>query len=108
MQGLLDKIAQEKDTGAAEVKQTFKASQLGVIAGCIITEGAIQRNNRVRLVRDGAVIWKGGISSLKRLKEDVREVKKGFECGILLDGYNEMKAGDIIQAYEIIYLTQEI
>lgn len=108
MQGMLDKIEEEKDTGAAEVKATFKASQLGVIAGCLVTEGTISRSNRVRVLRNGEIIWKGQIASLKRVKEDVKEVKKGFECGILLEGFNEVQPGDIIQAYEIIYLTQEI
>lgn len=108
MQGLLDKIEEERDTGTAEVKTTFKASQLGVIAGCLVTDGMISRNHRVRLMRDGEVIWKGQIASIKRIKEDVKEVKKGFECGILLEGYNDVKEGDVIQAYEIIYLSQEL
>ncbi len=108
MQGLLDKLEEEKEAGAAEVKATFKASQLGVIAGCIVTEGTITRNNRVRLVREGQVVWRGHISSLKRVKEDVKEVKKGFECGIVLEGNNDVREGDTIQAYEIIYITQEL
>lgn len=108
MLGLLDKIEEEKEVGKAEVKAKFKASQLGVIAGCIVIEGVIIRNNRVRLVREGEVIWRGSISSLKRVKEDVREVKKGFECGILLSGFNEVKEGDIIESYEIVYLSQEL
>ncbi len=108
MLGLLDRIEEEKDTGVAEVKMTFKASQLGVIAGCQVVEGTISRNNRVRVVRKGNVIWKGEIASLKRVKEDVKEVKKGFECGILLAGFSEVQEGDLIQAYEIIYLTQEL
>lgn len=108
MLGMLDKIEEEKDTGAAEVKTTFKSSQIGVIAGCLVTEGNISRNHRVRVIREGAVVWKGQIASLKRIKEDVKEVKKGFECGILLDGFSDIREGDIIQAYEIIYLTQEL
>ncbi len=108
MQGLLDKIEEEKELGVAEVKAIFKASQLGAIAGCQVIEGVIHRNNRMRVVREGNVVWKGGISSLKRVKEDVREVKKGFECGILLDGYNDVKEGDLLQAYEIVYRTQEL
>jgi len=108
MQGMLDKIEEEKDTGAAEVKATFKASQLGTIAGCLVIEGTISRNHRVRVVRKGEVVWKGQIASLKRIKEDVKEAKKGFECGILLDGFNDIQPEDIIQAYEIIYLTQEL
>lgn len=108
MKGLLDKLAEEKEQGAAHVKATFKASQLGIIAGCQVTEGVITRNSLVRLVRDGEIIWKGSIASLKREKEDVREVKKGLECGILLAGNNDVQAEDEIQAYEIIYITQEI
>lgn len=105
---LLDKIALEKDTGAAEVRATFRASQIGIIAGCMVTDGVITRNNKVRVIRDGEVVWKGGISSLKRVKEDVREVKKGFECGILLDNFSDITVGDIIQSYEVTYLTQEL
>ena len=108
MLALLDKLEEEKDTGAAEVKTTFKASQLGVIAGCQVIEGTISRNNRIRLSRDGQIVWKGHISSLKRVKEDVKEVKKGFECGIVLEGNNDVREGDVIQAYEIIYITQEL
>jgi len=108
MVSLLDKIPEEVDTGAALVKATFKASQLGVIAGCQVTHGSIRRNQHVRLIRDDKQIWKGGIASLKRVKEDVREVSKGVECGILLQNYNDCKEGDIIQAYDINYLTQEL
>jgi translation initiation factor IF-2 len=104
----LDKIAQERDLGMAEVLTTFKASHLGVIAGCIVQEGVIQRSMKVRLIRDKEVVWKGSIHSLKRVKEDVKEVKKGLECGILLAGFNEVQPGDKIQCYEIYYLTQEL
>ena len=105
---LLDKIAIETDKGKALVKALFKSSQVGVITGCQVTEGSITRNNQVRLKRGNEQIWKGGISSLKRVKEDVREVQKGFECGIVLNGYNEALEGDIIEAYEITYITQEL
>ncbi|MBI3236854.1 MAG: translation initiation factor IF-2, partial [Chlamydiales bacterium] len=108
MLNLLDKIPQESDTGTAEVIAVFKASHLGVIAGCMITDGLIKRSHHVRVLRDGGVIWKGAISSLKRVKEDVKEISKGFECGILLQNFNEVKVGDIIQAFEITYLTQEL
>lgn len=106
--GLLDKIAQETERGKADVLATFKSSQHGVIAGCIVSEGSIVRNNSVRVKRDNEVVWKGGISSLKRVKEDVREVTKGLECGILLNGFNEIKEGDVIEAYEVTYITQEL
>lgn len=105
---LLDKIPEERELGSAVVLATFKASQLGVIAGCMVQEGSIYRNQKVRLIRDNEVIWKGSIASLKRIKEDVKEVKKGLECGILLNGFNDAKADDIIQCYEVHYLTQEL
>lgn len=108
MEGLLDKIAQENELGEALVKATFKASQLGVIAGCIVTEGLIKRSAHIRVVRDGTVIWKGAMASLKKVKEDVREVSKDHECGILLQNYNEVKVGDILQAFEVTYLKQEL
>ncbi len=108
MKGMLDKIEEERDMGLAEVKATFKASQLGNIAGCLVTDGTISRNHRIRVIRNHEVIWKGHIASLKRIKEDVKEVKKGFECGILLEGFNEVQPGDLLQSYEIIYLTQEL
>lgn len=108
MQGLLDKIEEEQETGQANVQAVFKASQLGNIAGCIVTEGAISRNNKIRLQREGKVVWKGNIASLKRVKEDVKEVKKGLECGILLENYSDVQVGDKIIAYEIIYHTQEL
>lgn len=108
MKGLLDKIPQETDTGTAEVKTTFKSSQLGVIAGCQITDGLIKRNHHVRLIRNKEVVWKGEIASLKRMKEDIREVSKGYECGILLQNHNDVREGDTIQAFEITYLEQDL
>jgi len=108
MKGMLDKISEEKLVGQAEVKAVFKASQLGSIAGCQVSTGIIHRNNLMKVVREGEVVWQGKMTSLKRVKEDVKEVKKGVECGILLDGYNQVQEGDLLEAYEIIYLTQEI
>jgi translation initiation factor IF-2 len=105
---LLDKIAQENDIGEVVVKALFKSSQLGIIAGCQVTEGMIRRSSHVRVVRDKEVIWKGSVASLKKMKEDVREVSKGHECGVLLQGFNEFKEGDILQAYEVTYLTPEL
>lgn len=108
MKALLDKIPQETEKGKAEIKATFKSSHHGVIAGCQVIEGSIIRNNPVRLRRGKEVVWKGQIASLKRVKEDVREVTKGLECGILLTNYNDSLPGDIIESYEITYLTQEL
>jgi translation initiation factor IF-2 len=108
MGGLLDKLAQENEKGKALVKATFKSSHHGVIAGCQVIEGTITRNNYIRVMREGKEIWKGTISSLKRVKEDVREVTKGLECGILLNNYNELMENDILEAYDITYITQEL
>lgn len=108
MRLLLDKLEKENDTGSAFVKAVFKSSQLGLIAGCQVSEGTIKRQNFVRQIRDGQMIWKGKIGSLKRMKEDIKEVQKGFECGILLEGQTDIKEGDIFQAYEIIYLEQDL
>lgn len=108
MRQTLDKIPIENERGTAEVRQTFRASQLGVIAGCYVTDGTIHRNHNVRVKRGGEEIWKGSISSLKRVKEDVREVQKGLECGILLNGFNDAEAGDIIEAFDISYIEQEL
>ena len=74
----------------------------------MVTDGLIKRSHHVRLVRNGEIVWKGSIASLKRVKEDVREIAKGFECGILLNNYNDVEVGDLIQAFEITYLTQEL
>ncbi len=108
MRNLLDKIQQENEMGEAIVKTTFKSSQLGIIAGCQVIDGLIKRNHHARLIRDGKVIWKGYIASIKRVKEDVREVVKGLECGILLQNYSDLKEDDKIQTYEITYLEQEL
>ncbi len=108
MRDLLDKIPQENEMGEALVKTVFKSSQLGLIAGCQVTDGIIKRSHHIRLVREGNVVWKGHVASLKRVKEDVREVSKGLECGILLQNFSDVKEGDLIQAYEISYLEQEL
>jgi translation initiation factor IF-2 len=101
MAGLLAPEYREKDLGKADVRQTFTIPKIGMIAGCYVTEGKILRNAKVRLVRDSIQIWEGGISSLRRFKDDVREVTLGFECGIGLEGYNDLKEGDVIEAYEL-------
>jgi translation initiation factor IF-2 len=97
--GMLEPVFEEKIVGQAEVRDTFKASKLGTIAGCYVTDGLIGRNNDVRLIRDSIVIFEGKIASLRRFKDDVREVKAGYECGILIENYNDIKVGDIIEAY---------
>jgi translation initiation factor IF-2 len=108
MRSQLDKIAQENERGKALVKMVFKSSQWGNIAGCQVVEGTIQRNHFARLLRNNEVIWKGKIASLKREKEDVREVGKDMECGILLDHFTQIQKEDLIEAYEITYLEQDL
>ncbi len=108
MRDLLDKVPEENERGEVEVKAIFKSSQLGLIAGCQVVEGLIKRSHHARLVRSGEIIWKRMLASLKRGKEDVKEVSKGIECGILLQNFSEVKEGDLIQTYEITYLEQEL
>jgi translation initiation factor IF-2 len=86
--------------GEVEVRALFRASRLGVIAGCYVTSGVIRRNAQVRVIREGTIVYETTIASLKRFKDDVREVQEGFECGILLDGFNDVKEGDVLEAYE--------
>ena len=108
MKATLDKIEQETERGKAEVKAVFKSSQLGNIAGCQIIEGVVARSHRIRVIRNGEEIWKGAITSLRRVNEDVREIQKGFECGIVLNGFQTFQVGDILQSFEVTYITQEI
>ncbi len=108
MLSLLDKIPEEHELGEAVVKAVFKSSQLGNIAGCQVTTGLIRRNCHIKIIRGKEMVWKGPLTSLKRIKEDVKEVQKGHECGIILQGFSDYKEGDIIQAHEIRYLQQEL
>jgi translation initiation factor IF-2 len=98
--GMLSPIQREETLGEAEVRATFKVSRLGTIAGCMVTSGTVRRGAQVRIVRDGTVIYETTIAQLKRFKDDVREVAEGFECGILLDGFNDVKEGDVLEVYE--------
>jgi translation initiation factor IF-2 len=98
--GLLKPEVVEEVLGQTEVRQLFKVSRLGTIAGCHVTRGKITRASSVRVLRDGVVVHDGKIASLKRFNEDTREVLEGFECGILLDGFNDLKVGDTLEAYE--------
>jgi len=102
IEGKLQPIEKEIVLGEAEIKQVFKVSKVGSVAGCLVVSGKIKRNAHARLYRNGTVIYEGKIASLKRLKDDVTEVDKGYECGIKLENYNDIKVGDIIEAYEII------
>lgn len=99
MKGMLDPEYKENVIGHAEVRNTFKISKVGTIAGCMVTSGKITRSAEARLIRDGIVIFEGKIDSLKRYKDDAKEVAQGYECGITLDGYNDLKEGDVIEAF---------
>ena len=101
MEGLLEPEYEEVVLGRAEVRQVFQVPKVGKVAGCYVLEGSISRNAKVRLIRDGVVVYEGGISSLKRFKDDVREVAAGYECGIGLTDFNDIKEGDVIEAYEL-------
>jgi translation initiation factor IF-2 len=99
MKGMLDPEYEEKVIGQAEVRQTFKVSKVGTIAGCYVTEGKITRDSSVRLIRQGVVIYEGQVDTLKRFKDDVKEVMQGYECGLTIKNFNDIKEGDIIEAY---------
>ena len=101
MEGLLEPTLKEIPRGRAEVRNTFKVPKFGVVAGCLVTEGSITRNSQLRLLRDNRVIYEGKVGSLRRFKDDVSEVKQGFECGIGLDRYQDIKVGDVIEAYQV-------
>ena len=98
--GLLQPEYEEVVTGAAEVREIFPVPRVGKIAGCYVTSGTITRNSKVRFLRDGTIIWKGTITSLRRFKDDAREVQQGFECGIGLSDFQDLKQGDIIETFE--------
>lgn len=100
--GLLSPDIVEQDTGIAEVRETFKVPKVGTIAGCYITEGEISRDDKVRIVRDGTVIYEGAIASLRRFKDDVKTVARGYECGIGIEGYQDLKIGDTIEGYRSV------
>jgi translation initiation factor IF-2 len=100
MEGMLSPEVEEVIVGNAEVREVFRISKVGTIAGCMVTDGYIKRQNPIRLVRDGIVVYAGKLNSLKRFKDDVSEVKSGFECGIGIESVNDIRVGDIIESYE--------
>jgi translation initiation factor IF-2 len=100
MQGMLAPEEVEETVGTAEVRAIFRASRVGTIAGSYVTEGKVTRGAKVRLVRDGTIVYEGEIASLRRVNDDVREVATGFECGIVLANFSDVKEGDVIEAFE--------
>ena len=107
MKGMLDPIFEEKVLGHAEVRQTFKASGVGTIAGSYILDGIFERNCTVRLTRDGIVIFDGPLASLRRFKDDVKEVRAGYECGFVFENFNDIQEGDLAEAYKMVEVERK-
>ena len=108
MEGMLSAKIEEKVVGNAEIRETFKISKVGTIAGCYVTDGKINRNSHVRVIRDGIVVYTGELGSLKRFKDDVKEVVKGYECGLNVEKFNDIKVGDVVEAFEEIEVKQTL
>ena len=108
LEGLLSPEKSEKTLGTAEVRELFKIPKVGTVAGCYVVDGTIKRSDKMRLIRDGVVIYEGNLSSLKRFKDDVREVQAGYECGMGMENYDDLKVGDQFEAYEIIELKRKL
>ena len=108
MAGLLEPVFKENVIGHAEIKEVFRIPKVGSVAGCYVTDGHIVRNANVRLLRDGVVVFDGKIASLRRFKEDVKEVQSGYECGIGVENYQDMKPADVFEAYELEKVEAEL
>ena len=108
MEGMLAPELKEEIIGYLEVRETFKITKVGTVAGCIVKEGKVKRNNKIRLIRDGIVIYAGDLGSLKRFKEDVKEVGTNFECGLNIDKFNDIKVGDLIESYEVTEVKKSL
>jgi translation initiation factor IF-2 len=108
MEGMLAPKFKEEITGNAEIRETFKISKVGTIAGCMVTSGKIFRNSNIRIIREGVVITSGTLASLKRFKDDAKEVSKGYDCGIQIKNYNDIKIGDVIEAYSEVEIKKKI
>ena len=106
MKGMLDPVYEEQVLGAAEVRQLFKFSKVGTIAGSYVQDGIIKRDSKARLIRDGLVIYDGNIGSVQREKDSVKEVKKGLECGITIENFSDIKVGDIIESYDMVEIKR--
>ncbi|MCL6437290.1 MAG: translation initiation factor IF-2 [Rubrobacteraceae bacterium] len=102
MRGMLAPEETERETGTAEVRQTFRVPNVGTVAGCYVSSGEISRNDRVRVVREGVVIYDGQVASLRRFKDDVRSVRQGFECGVGIENFNDVKEGDVLEFYQVV------
>ncbi len=108
MEGMLAAKIEERVTATLEIRETFKISKVGTIAGCMVLDGKVNRNHKVRIIRDGIVVYTGLLGSLKRFKDDVKDVSKGYECGLNIENFNDIKDGDIIEAYEEVEVKQTL
>ena len=108
MLGMLSPEIKEEITGTLEILEIFKVTKVGTVAGCIVRDGKISRNSKIRVIRDGIVIYTGNLGSLKRFKEDVKEVKNGYECGLNIDNFNDLKVGDNIESFLEVEVAQEL
>ena len=108
MEGMLSPVFKEEVTGTVEIRELFKISKVGTIAGCMVTDGKIYRNSKIRLIRDNVVIYTGELSSLKRFKDDVKEVSKGYDCGLQIKNYNDIHEGDVIEAYQEVAVKKKL
>lgn len=108
MEGLLEPKVEEKVVGNIEVREVFKVSKVGAIAGCYVTDGKVARNNKIRVIRDGIVVFTGELESLKRFKDDVKDVLKGYECGLKVKGFNDINVGDVVEAYEEVEVKRKL
>jgi translation initiation factor IF-2 len=108
MEGMLSPVMKEEVTGNAEIREIFKVSKIGSIAGCMVTDGKIYRNSQIRLIRDGVVVYTGELASLKRFKDDVKEVSKGYDCGLQIKNYNDIHEGDVIEAFQEVAVKKKL
>jgi translation initiation factor IF-2 len=108
MEGMLSPEVKEEITGNVEIREVFKISKIGTIAGCMVVSGKILRNSKIRIIRDGVVIHSGVLSSLKRFKDDAKEVSKGYDCGIQIKNFNDIEIGDLIEAYHEVEVKKKL
>ena len=108
MEGMLSPEMREEITGNAEIREIFKVSKVGTIAGCMVTDGKIYRNSQIRLIRDGVVVYTGMLASLKRFKDDVKEVSKGYDCGLQIKNYNDIREGDVVEAFQEVAVKKKL
>ena len=108
MEGMLSPELKEEITGTAEIREIFKVSKIGSIAGCMVTDGKIFRNSKIRIIRDGVVVHTGELSTLKRFKDDVKDVSKGYDCGMQIKNYNDIEELDIIEAFQEVEVKKKL